>query len=322
MKRKGILWLSLFLLAASVLAGCKASSSTGDADFPNRQLTYMIPFEAGGQSDIEARRQHKHLEKELGQPVVITYKPGGGGSVGWTEMVNKKPDGYYMAGINIPHIILQPMSNEDTGYKTDQIQPVALFQSTPIGLAVKKESGIRSMKDFVQKSKEDPGKVTVAGSGTFSGHHLALQQLEQQAEMKLKYVPFTGAATQVQAFLGGNTDAILANSSDLLKYKDRLNILAIGGEKKLGFFPDTPTFKELGYAMNPTIDRGVGVPKGTPEAVVERLEQAFLQIAKDQKIQQQMKKEGFLPLEMGAKESEQYIEQRKKELEPVLQELK
>ena len=97
------------------------------------------------------------LEEELGQKVVITYKPGAGGAVGWSELVRQKPDGYYMAGINIPHIILQPLANDDTGYRTDQIEPIVIFQSTPVGLAVRKDSGIRSLEEFIEKAKEKLG---------------------------------------------------------------------------------------------------------------------------------------------------------------------
>ncbi|SIS73174.1 tripartite tricarboxylate transporter substrate binding protein [Kroppenstedtia eburnea] len=322
MKRSFWKRMALLLTGALLLTACEASLSADRADFPERQITYMIPFEAGGQSDVEARRQHPLLEKELGQPVVITYKPGGGGSVGWTELVRQQADGYYLAGINVPHIILQPLANPDTGYQTEQIQPVVLFQRTPIGLAVPKESEIKSIEDLVQKAKKNPGKLTVAGSGTYSGHHLAFRQLEKFAGIRMKYVPFTGATTQVQAFLGGNTDVILANSSDLVKYKEQLQILAIGSDQRTELFPDAPTFKEAGYEMSPVIDRGVGVPAGTPAPVVRRLEEVFLRIARNDKIKEQMIKDGFEPLEMGAAETEKYIQRKTVELTPVIEEMK
>lgn len=138
----------------------------------------MIPFDPGGQSDLEARRQQPLLQEFLGQKIIITYKAGGGGAVGWTEMVNQKPDGYYIGGINIPHIILQPLSRDDAGYKTEQIQPVAIFQATPIGLAVPKNSPYNDLAEFIAAAKAKPGSITIGGSGTHSGHHLATLQLE------------------------------------------------------------------------------------------------------------------------------------------------
>lgn len=321
MKRFFWQWMGLLSAGILLLTGCQASLSDHVA-FPERQITYMIPFEAGGQSDVEARRQHPLLEKELGQPVIITYKPGGGGSVGWAELARQKADGYNLAGINIPHIILQPLANPDTGYQTEQIQPVVLFQRTPIGLAVPKESDIRSIKDLVRKAKKNPGKLTVAGSGTYTGHHLAFRQLEKFAGIRMKYVPFTGAATQTQGFFGGNTDLILANTSDLVKYKEQLQILAIGGDQRTELFPKVPTFKEVGYEMAPVIDRGVGVPAGTPAPVVQRLEEAFLRVACNDKIKEQMIREGFEPLEMGVVETEKYIKRKTAELTPMIEEVK
>src|SRR5690606_4235712 len=100
----------------------------------------LITFDPGGQSDIEARRQQPLLEKYLGVPIIITYKTGGGGSVGWSELANSPADGYTIAGNNIPHIILQPIERTNAGYRTEDLEPVAMFQSTPIGLAVLKSS--------------------------------------------------------------------------------------------------------------------------------------------------------------------------------------
>lgn len=325
MKRRAITWFFLIVTVVIVLAACssQASNDGGNAsDYPSKPITYMIPFDAGGQSDLEARRQQPYLKEELGQPINITYKPGGGGSVGWSELVQQKPDGYYIAGINIPHIILQPLSNKDTGYKTEQIEPVAIFQATPIGLAVMKDSGIKTMEDFVAAAKEKPGQITIAGSGTFSGHHLAYQQIQNLAGIEMQYVSFTGAASQVQGFLGGNTTAILANSNDLVNYKDQITILAIGSEERFGPLPDVPTFKELGLEMTASIDRGVAVPPDTPEEIIKKLEAAFLKIANDSTIQQKMEEEGFEPKALGVEETKAYMEEKTAEYKPLLEELK
>ena len=315
----------LMAMAAAVFVACGSETSEGERnagdDYPSKPITYMIPFDAGGQSDLEARRQQPFLKEELGQSINITYKPGGGGSVGWAELVQQEPDGHYIAGINIPHIILQPLSQEDTGYETEQIEPVAVFQATPIGLAVMKDSDIETLEDIVAAAKENPGQITVAGSGTYSGHHLAFQQLQNLADIDMQYVSFTGAASQVQGFLGGNTTAILANSNDLVSYKDELTILAIGSEERFEPLPDVPTFKELGYDMTASIDRGVAVPPGTPADIVQKLEDAFLKIANDSTVQQKMTEEGFQPKALGAEETKTYIEEKTAEYKPLLEEL-
>lgn len=289
------------------------------ADFPTKSITYIIPFDPGGQSDIDARRQQPLLEQILGVPVIVTYKPGGGGSAGWIELVQSRPDGYTIAGINIPHIILQPLQRKNAGYRTEDLEPLCLFQRTPIGIAVLKSSPFQALEDFIAYAKENPGAITIAGSGTYTGHHIAYMQLEKLTGAKFTYIPFTGAAPQVTAFLGGHTTALLGNSNDLVQHQDRIRVLAIGAEERFPLLPDVPTFKELGYNMAPSIDRGVSLPKGTPEDRIEILEQAFLQVISDPEIQKQAFAQGLVPLVMGREELKQYIAEKTEEYKALLQ---
>jgi tripartite-type tricarboxylate transporter receptor subunit TctC len=297
------------------------SSAWAKEDYPKKPITYLVCFDPGGQSDREARRQQPLLEKILGQKIVIDYKVGGGGALGWTELVRAKPDGYLMAGINIPHIILQPMQQQ-TGYKTEQIVPVCLFQRTPLGLAVLKTSPYKTLKEFLEAAKSKPGEITIGGSGTFSGHHMATLRLQKLTGAKFNYVPFTGAAPQITAFLGGHVMAIFGNSDDLVKHSDSIRVLAFADEKRFPAFPDTPTFKEEGIDMIMAIERGIGLPPGTPEPIIKKLEAAFLEVAKNPEIQEQMKKEGFVPLAMGHKESKQFIEEMTRIYSELAQEIK
>ncbi|MFD1705546.1 tripartite tricarboxylate transporter substrate binding protein [Siminovitchia sediminis] len=317
--KKTYLKRMVFILAALVMAACSGPAEKQKDIYPDKSITYSIPFEPGGQSDVEARRQQPYLEKSLGQKIIIQYKPGGGGAVGWSELANKKPDGYFLAGINIPHIILQPLANDDTGYKTEEIIPVAIFQATPIALAVSKDSEITTLEDFVKKAKEAPGQITISGSGHHTGHHMAFLQLQNMAGIEMQYVPFDGAGPSMQAFLGGNTEAILANSSDLLKYKEEMTILAIGTEEPFDPMPDIPTFKEAGYDMTASIDRGIAVPPGTDPDIISILEKAFLDILEEPDVIEQMYDEGFEPKTMGHKESLEYIEKKTEEYKETLQ---
>src|SRR5512139_16051 len=245
-------------------------------DFPKGPITYIIPFNAGGQSDVEARMQQPYLEKILGVPIVVNYMPGAGGALAWTKFAQTKPDGYSVCGINIPHIILQPLSQKDAAFKTEDLKPLCIFESTPIGLAVKKDSKINSVKEFVEFAKANPNKITVGMSGKFSGHHMASLLFMKMTGTKLTLVTFTGAAPQVTALLGGHVEAIWGNSSDLVAQTGQMKILAIGTEKRMDVLPNIPTFQELGYKFYPRIDRGVAVPKATPADITTRLEKVFL----------------------------------------------
>ncbi len=281
----------------------------------------MVTFDPGGQSDREARRQQPILGKLLGQQVVIDYKVGGGGALGWKELSRCKPDGYTFAGFNIPHVILQPMQQE-VGYKTDQIVPVAIFQRTDLAVAVPESSPFKTLKDLIEAAKKDPGKITVGGSSVFSGPHFATLKLEKLAGVKFTYVPFTGAAPQMTALLGGHTDAGFANSDDLVRFKDKVRVLGFSAPERFFAFPDVPTMKELGYDMMDTVDRGIAVPPGTPKEVITALEKAFMEIAKDPEIQKQMRFEGFIPMAMGHEESVAYVKRLTAEYAEMVKEIK
>ncbi len=257
----------------------------------------------------------------LGQQVLIDYKVGGGGALGWRELVRAKPDGYLFAGFNIPHTILQPLQQE-VGYKTEQLVPVALFQRTPIGLAVPANSPYKTLKEFIDAAKKDPGKLSIGGSSFFSGAHFAALLFDKLAGIKVSYVPFTGAAPQVTALLGGHTDAGMTFSNDLVRFKDKLRILAMATNERMEDFPDVPTFKELGFEVVEAVDRGVVVPPKTPPEIIAKLEAAFLEIAKNPEIQAEQKKQGFVPLAMGAAETKAYLDKLTAHYKGMLQQVK
>ena len=133
MKLTFVLSAVILILAAGV-AFAFGTSAAGD--YPSKGITYIIPFNPGGQSDITAQYQKADLEKELGTSVLLKHMPGAGGAVAWASLVKTDPDGYTISGNNIPHIIIQPLVRDNAGYETEQLEPVYMFQTTPIGIAV------------------------------------------------------------------------------------------------------------------------------------------------------------------------------------------
>ncbi|MCK4388588.1 MAG: tripartite tricarboxylate transporter substrate binding protein [Dehalococcoidia bacterium] len=324
MKSKSLLKLLGAICLAAVVAIPFAAGCAAPAEkYPTKNITYLVPWNPGGQSDIEARRQQPLLQEYLGVSVPIVNKAGGGGAIGWAELVRTEPDGYLMCGINIPHIVLQPIARSDAGYTTEELMEgvVALFQDTPIGLAVQKDMPVNSVADFIKYAKENPGKITVGGSGTYSGHHITLLQFQKLTGVELAYIPATGAAPQIKDFLGGHTMAVFANSNDLFAHQDKCKVLAIGSEDRFPALPDVPTFIEEGVDMTTGIQRGVAVPPGTPPEIIKALEDAFLKIANDPKIQETMVSEGFLYLTMGHDESAAFIAKKKEIYAAILAEV-
>ena len=303
--KKKILFIALAL--AMSLSLPQQPWAQKETPYPTRSISYLICFDPGGQSDRVARLQQPHLSKILGQKVLIDYKVGGGGSLGWRELVRSKPDGYSIAGFNIPHVILQPLQQE-VGYKTEQITPICLFQRTPLGLAVLNDSPFKTLQEFIDYGKKNPGLLTIGGSGTFSGYHMAALRFEKLTVTKVTYVPFTGSAPQMTAFLGGHVNAVFGASDDLTRFKDKLRVLAFATEAKFPGFPDVPTLKEKGIDMAEAVDRGSAAPPKTPDYILKKLGSAFVETAQHPDVVAEMKKQGFIPIAMGPDESKAYLD--------------
>ncbi len=314
--------LLLFILMLLVVSGLAVAGGQQDgAAYPTRTINYIIPFNPGGQSDRTALYQKDDLQEFLGVNVVMKYLPGAGGAVGWANLVKSAPDGYTICGNNLPHIILQPLVRDNAGYETMELEPVYLFQSTPIGLAVLSDSPFKTLDDFIAYAKENPGKVTIGGSGTWSGHHIALLQLQKLTGTEFTYIPSTGAAPSVANFLGGHTMALFANSDDLVTHRDKINVLAMGTEKEFEALPGVPTFRQQGVKMTAGIDRGVAVPPGTPESVIKVLEDAFEEVCNMPAYLAKMKEEGFLIQNMKSKKFKKYIIEKTEEYTQILRDL-
>lgn len=251
------------------------------AEYPDKPITYTIPFNPGGESDITARLQEPELEKYLGVDVNVTHKPGGGGAVAWSEFQRTaKPDGYSIIGFNIPHIIGQPMLRKEAGYETDGFKAIMWFHFTPNILVVGKDSEFKTLDDFIKFAKKSPFVGTVGGSGTYSANHLETIRLMKAAGIELTYVPYTGTGPVIPALMGGHIKAAMSYTPMYVNYKDKFRALAVAAEERVPAMPDVPTFKELGYDIVGGAFRGVAAPLGTPQPVVDKLAAAFTEANK------------------------------------------
>ena len=246
------------------------------AEFPEQPISYIIPFNPGGESDVTARLQEPELERDLAVAVNVSHKPGGGGAVAWSEFQRTaKPDGYTVIGCNIPHIIGQPLLRKDAGYKTDGFKIIMWFHFTPNILVVSQDSPYKTLDDFIAYAKANPKAATVGGSGTFSANHFETLRFEKAAGVDLTYVPHTGTGPIIPALMGGHLTGAMSYSMVGVSYKDKLRTLAVAAEERVPSLPDVPTFKELGYDIVGGAFRGVAAPLGTPQPVVDRLAEAY-----------------------------------------------
>nr|WP_234981265.1 tripartite tricarboxylate transporter substrate binding protein [Desulfopila aestuarii] len=251
----------------------------------------------------------------------MSYKVGGGGSVGWSELVTSKPDGYTVAGFNLPHIVLQPLTRGNAGYKTEDLKPVYFFQSTPNILVVRNDSPFKTLKDLVDFAKENPGVVTAGGSGSSSANEMGVLLLNKAADIKMTYIPFTGSGAATPALLGGHVGSLMTYSTMAIQYKDKFRALAIMSEERMEVLPDVPTFKELGYDIVEGAYRGAAAPPATADETVKYLADAFEKVMKEPDVMQKMKENGFKSEFLGPDASAALIKQKVAEYTVLLGEM-
>lgn len=291
------------LMAASPLAAQTA------AEFPTQPMTYIIPFNAGGESDISARFQQSEWENVTGQQVVIQYQPGAGGAQAWSQLNSLPGDGYTIMGINMPHTVLQPLAGS-VGYKTEDLTPVNYFHYTPDAIFVNKDSEFQSLAQLIDYAKANPGMVTFAGSGSNSSNQLANTRLDEQAGITTTYVPFSGTGPSITAVLGGSTVAGFNYATSGVSQGDALRMLAVASDERLPAFPDVPTFKELGYDIVGGAYRGVAVPASTPEDLRQRVSDIVSEINAQPEFIAKMEEAGFVLTDIGYAEMPEFVAAR------------
>lgn len=303
--------LAATLAAATAAAGFAMTAPALADDFPSKPISYIIPFGPGGESDISARHQQSFFKKHFGQDLVVSYKPGGGGAVGWSQLNSMGNDGYTIMGINLPHIIIKPMQ-KDVGFKTEDIEGFHIFHYTPDAIVVKSDSQFKTVEDLIKHAKENPGKVTFSGSGKGTANHLAQVTFDKLAGIKTTYVAFKGTGASVQALLGDQVTAQWGYTSVGATHSDKVRLLAVAMEKRHPSFPDVPTFKELGFDIVSGAYRGLAVPKGTPDDIKKKLSDAISKINADPEFQKKMEADGFALLDVPVEKYQDFIAEKTK----------
>ncbi len=288
--------------------------------FPDKPVNYIIPFVPGGESDIAARLQGKVAAKLTGKDFVVQNKAGAGGALAWGQLNSLPGDGYTVVGSNLPHIILQPLEGQ-VQYKTDDIVNVFFFHYTPDALVVAADSPYKTFADLAAAARANPGKLTIAGSGTNSANHMAFQRLEVQGKLKMTYVPFKGTGDLTTALLGKHVDAALTYPTFAVSNKEKTRVLAVATPNRLSQFPSTPTFRELGFDWVDGAYRGIAVPKSTPEAVRKQISDLFLKINNDPEHRKQMQDGGYEQIDITYDQVPAFMKKRAEETMPLAKQM-
>jgi tripartite-type tricarboxylate transporter receptor subunit TctC len=291
--------------------------------YPSKEISYVIAFNPGGESDIEFRIMQPYLEKTLGVRLIPDYKPAAGGALAWSFVTAAKPDGYTLGGFNSPHVITQPLTMKDVKYATEDFTYLSMIEYTPAALVVKQGFPAKTLKEFVEYCKANPGKVTVAAVGKFSGPHLNVLHFMKVAGIKINYIPLQGTGQVKPQILGGHVDAAFTNSPAAVEMKGSgVTTLAVGTETRMSQLPEVPTFAELGYKIYPRIDRGILGPKDMPKDVVAKLDRIFYEVVTSKEVQAKLVEGGFVPNPMNSAQTTKYIMEQKELVRKLLEEEK
>jgi len=301
LKKHPIFWARA-VLGAFVGAVFAVAAGGANAEYPDKPITFIVPYSPGGGSDQQARRLQPGLEKALGVEVRIIYKTGGGGAVGFSELWRSEPDGYTISNVVVPNIVITS-KGEGIGFKPAEFSYIGMTARAVGALMVPKNSPYKSLAQFVAAAKANPGKLTVAGVGSTGAENFA--ELADILGIKTAYVPVSGGVGKmIPMLLGNHVDAGMTASSHAVKHKANIDTLVIAGPEASAALPGVPY--ESGWTYTTTW--GVMAPPGTPADRVAILNKALNEATADPKVKELVTNNGLLQMRQTPAEAKAYVE--------------
>jgi tripartite-type tricarboxylate transporter receptor subunit TctC len=279
---------------------------------PEKNVLYWQAFPPGGESDLSARHQQVVLKKKCPAiDTIIQYKAGAGGGLMWAQMNALPADGVNIVGVNLPHIVFQPLEGQ-VQYKTDDVTPVYWFHYTPDALVVRDQSPIKSFADFVKFAKENPLKLSLGGSGLNSANHAAHERMNAAFGIKTTYIPYKGTGDLTTSVFAGHVDGAMSYTAFAVNNKGKLRALAVAMEQRHPLLPDVPTFKELGVDWIDGAYRGIGMPKSSTAEQRKRMSDLWAALNSDPEMKELAAKSGFELVNIGVDQMDGFMKERVK----------
>ncbi len=287
MRRERLIALIVLVtITIMTLSAAGQKESKEELKFPTKPLKVVIPWAAGGSSDIMLRAMAEQSPKYFGQPMIIINRPGAGGTIGAAEFVKAEADGYNIIMLAIGLFTTQPFMR-DVQYKLEDFEGIIGLSYEPIILLAHKDSPYNNIEELIDHAKKIGRPLKYGASGSGSLPHLSQAAFFNMAGIKADLVSFDGGAPTVTALLGKHVDVAAAHPAEMLP------LVQDGQLKMLGIFSserdsrpilrDVPTFKEKGFDINMAVWKFLLTPKGTPKVLIDKLYEGFLKIIKDEK---------------------------------------
>lgn len=285
-------YLNHLIHLAVVVAACFVGPAFPQAAaYPSRPIKLIVPFPAGGSSDILGRVFADKLGVELGQSVIVDNRTGGNTVVGTQAAASSRADGYTILQVSPNAVIVASLqSNLSYDLKRDFV-PVIGVGAVPLMLVVPARSELRSIADLVKVARSSPGGISYASGGVGSMGHLAPARFVRELNIQATHVPYRGVAPAIQDVIANRAHLMFVSSLEGMQMvkSGGIRVLGVTSEQRLPTLPDAPTMKELGFAsFTPSVWYGFVVPTGTPADIVDRLHKAFVKVANDASVRERM----------------------------------
>ncbi|MEY4911275.1 MAG: hypothetical protein RL761_938 [Pseudomonadota bacterium] len=297
-------WLKVIGTVAIGLLGLNSLTALAQSDYPNKPIKLIVPFPAGGTSDVLGRMMADELGKVLKQPIIVDNLGGAGGVIGTERGAKAAPDGYTIiqTGVGQNAVAHGLDANLKYNSNTDFIH-LTQVNSGPNVLLVHPSLPFKTLKEFVDYAKANPGKLDYGYTHAASGH-MAMELFKQTAGIFLTGIPYRGGGPMMTDLLGGSVKVAFINQDVALQHvkAGKLRAIAVSSAQRNSLYPDVPTVSESGYKGFEALSwSGLSVPKGTPKAVVDKLEAAMVQVLTASAAKQRLESQGFVIPALGSK---------------------
>jgi tripartite-type tricarboxylate transporter receptor subunit TctC len=297
---------SLLLLLSALAASVALVSPLAANDWPTRSVTVIVPFAAGGNTDMMARLGAQHLSTKLGQSFVVENRPSAGGALATGLVAAAAPDGYTLLFAASSMINLTPQLQKLAFDPVKQLVPITNVGTGTQMIAIKRALPVKTLPEFLAYAKANPGKLNFTVAGTQNISHLAPALLFARAGVDLVMIPAKGGPQAVSDVTSGRIDLYFGNSSELLPHKDseHIRLIAVGTAQRLAVAPEIPTVAETLPGFEFSSWNGFLAPTGTPEPIITTIRSEIAALAKSPEISERLTKLGIIPGGLGAGENE------------------
>lgn len=288
--------MSRFLIIVPILLGCFSSKVFSQSEYPTKPITFIVPYGAGGGADSRSRQIGLQLSTLLKTPVIIENKAGAGGNIGTEYIAKAAPDGYTIGMGNFAPLAVNKALFKSLRYDPEKdLVPIILVERGPLVLVVQPNSSYYSINDVIKDAKAKPGKLTFASGGIGGSHQLSAELFEQSANIEMIHVPYKSGAAGLTDLMGGSVNMMFDQMYSAMPSikAGKLRPIAITSKTRSPLLKDVPSFTELGFPQIVVNNwQGLIAPKGTPKAIIDKLNLAVNQILKDPQLRDFMLQQG------------------------------